>query len=253
MNTTLDVEAPVPCQQTRSNAKGKGQRTAPKAKATTKATTKSAAVDPHAQVVDRDEPLSVTQIVPKKRGRPKSRGTGNGPSATSKAAEPVEKKQKTTPQPTAGNSSNQAKNTLPPRSLLPHRTNRNIHPGKSSMPRPKRTSAEVAEAKAKEAELLRKLEELDKQKIEVLAEMEVDEEEKDIEEEETAIRHLNDLQDSENESFTKDDGPEAFPMDEDEPLMFPDSDKDESENSEDDDPKSESVQSKPKQVSVWVY
>jgi hypothetical protein len=119
------------------------------------------------------------------------------------------------------------------------------------MPRPKRTSAEVAEAKAKKAELLQRLEELDREKKMALAQMEVDEEEQDIEEEETAVRHLKDLQDIESNEdlpFAKDDdGPETFPMDEDEPLTFPNSDEDESG---DDISKSESVQSKPKPVSV---
>jgi hypothetical protein len=119
------------------------------------------------------------------------------------------------------------------------------------MPRPKRTSAEVAEAKAKKADILQRLDELDKQRKIALAEMEIDEEEEDIEEEETTVRHLKDLQDTESEEiipFT-DDGPETFPMDEDEPLSFPDSDEDEPKGAESEGLKSES---KPKPVSLWV-
>ena len=56
------------------------------------------------------------------------------------------------------------------------------------MPRPKRTSAEVIEAKAKKAHLLKRIEELEKQKRLALAEMEIVEEEEDIEEEEMAVR-----------------------------------------------------------------
>ena len=121
------------------------------------------------------------------------------------------------------------------------------------MPRPKQTSAQVAEAKAKKAELLWKLEELDKQKKIALAEMDIDEEEENIEEEETVVQHLRDLQDTEIEDdipFAKDDGMGTFPMDEDEPLTFPETDDDENDDSEEDGLKSESVQSNPKPVSI---
>jgi hypothetical protein len=122
------------------------------------------------------------------------------------------------------------------------------------MPCPKRTSAKVAEAKAKNAELLRQLEELDKQKKIALAEMELEEEEEDMEEEQTAVRHLKDLQDDESEELNSvsesfaNDGLENFPMDEDEPLAFPDSDEDESLDTEDDDPKPKSTKTKPVSV-----
>jgi hypothetical protein len=89
------------------------------------------------------------------------------------------------------------------------------------MPRPKRTSAAVAAAEAEKVDLLRRLEELDKQKKLALAEMELNEEEEDAEEERTAVRHLKDLPDSESEEPLAepwDDVLEDFPMDEDEPL-----------------------------------
>jgi hypothetical protein len=111
---------------------------------------------------------------------------------------------------------------------------------------------EVAEAKAKKAELLQRLEELDKQKKIALAEMELNKEEEDMEEEQTAVRHLKDLRDDESKEVVpipKDDGLEDFPMDKDEPLTFLD-DEDESLDTEDDDLKPESVKTKP--VIVWA-
>lgn len=181
-----------------------------------------------------DEPPNLPQNVPHKRGRPKGPGKRKGPSA--QVVEPVKKKQ---PAPAPENNlCTQTKKKIPPRSPLPQRTHRNLHPGKVVMPRPKRTSAEVTEDKARKADLIRRLEELDKQRRIALAEMELDEEEEDIEEEETAIRHLNDLQDTtdiDEVPFAKDDGLATFQMDQDEPLVFPSSGEDESEDAKEDD------------------
>jgi hypothetical protein len=187
---------------------------------------------------------SSTQSAPRKQGR---QGTIKGPSA-----QPVKKKPKENLQTTPEKRPTRTKKTVPPRSPLPQRINRVIHPGKPAMPRPKRTSAEVTEAKAKKAELLVRLEELERQKKIALAEMELDEEDEDMEEERTAVRHLKDLQNAENEEINsepKDDRLEEFPMDEDEPLGTLD-DEDESLDTEDDDSKPDSVTTKP--VSVWV-
>ena len=111
------------------------------------------------------------------------------------------------------------------------------------MPHPKHTSAEVAQAKTKKADLLKRLEELERQKRLALAEMEVDKEE-DIEEEETAVQCLKDLQVTESEDITPftDEALETFPMDKDEPKA---AECDEGSKSE----------SKPKQVTKvneWV-
>jgi hypothetical protein len=235
---TLDVETPV--------TKGKGRRATPKAKTAPT----SATADLHnAPATDKDEPPTM----PRKRGRPK--GSKKGPST--QAVETI-KKQKVSSQPTQGNVRTQAKKEIPPRSLLPQCTNRNTHPAKPVMPRSKRTSAQVAEAKAKNAELLQRLDELEKQKKIMLAQMEVDEEEEDIEEEETAVRHLKDLHETECAeeitTFTNDGGQpgqETFPKDGDDPLWFPDSDVDE-KGAESEGSKCESVQSERKPVSVWV-
>jgi hypothetical protein len=105
---------------------------------------------------------------------------------------------------------------------------------------------------------MKKLEELEKQKKLALAEMEIDEEEEDIVEEEMAVRCLEDLPDADSEDithFTDDDRLEPFPMDEDEPLQFPDSDEDEPKAAEYE-PKAveydEGLKSEPKPVSEWV-
>ncbi|KAH9172302.1 hypothetical protein EDB89DRAFT_2069970 [Lactarius sanguifluus] len=85
------------------------------------------------------------------------------------------------------------------------------------MPRPKRTSAEVAAALAEKARLLRRVEELDKEKKLALAELDLDEEAQDAVEERIAVRHLIDLPDSESEeprAETLDDALEVHPVDE---------------------------------------
>ena len=197
------------------------------------------------------EPPSSTQSAPRKQSHQKDQGSSKGPSA--QVVEPVEMKQTVRYQPTLENPLTKTKKPIPPRSPLPQRINRVIHPGKPAMPRPKRTSAEVAEAEAKKAELLARLEELEKQKKIALAEMELDEEEEDIEEEKTAVRHLKDLQDNNSEvsEVVLDDGLEDFPMNDD--LSLDDEPEDEALGTEDSDDSSmpESVKPKPP-VSVLV-
>lgn len=114
------------------------------------------------------------------------------------------------------------------------------------------TSAEVTAAKAEKAELLHRIKELDRQKKLALAEMELDKEEKDAEEEHTAIRHLDDLVDDE-EPLTelKDNEQEDFLMEKYKPLT-PQDDDHSSPDSPDDYSKDELVQptSKTEQVSI---
>ena len=73
MPTSLDVEEPLPSQQTGSKAKGK--RAAPKAKAASKSNLQ-------ASVIDMDEPPGSTQNAPHKRGRPKGHRSSNGDALT---------------------------------------------------------------------------------------------------------------------------------------------------------------------------
>jgi hypothetical protein len=214
---TLDVGRAVTAksQPTGSKANGKGQHAAPKAKAVPESTAASFHA-PEIETEAEPEPPSSTQSAPHKRGRPKGQGTSKDPLA--QVVEPVEKKQKVDAQPAPENPPTKTKKPIPPRSPLPQRINRVIHPGRPAMPRPKHTSAEVAEAKAKKAELLQRLEELDKQKKIALAEMELDEEEEDMEEERTAVQHRNDLQDAESEVEQKNIQLLEMELDEDEDM-----------------------------------
>ncbi|KAH9010261.1 hypothetical protein EDB84DRAFT_1570674 [Lactarius hengduanensis] len=85
------------------------------------------------------------------------------------------------------------------------------------MPRPKHTSMEVAAALAEKAKLLRRVEELDKEKKLALAELDLDEEAQDAVEERIAVQHLIDLPDSESEepqAKTLDNALEVRPVDE---------------------------------------
>jgi hypothetical protein len=86
-----------------------------------------------------------------------------------------------------------AKPTPIPRSPLPSRETRNEHPGNVAKARPKRTSAEVAAAQAQKEEKKRKLEELEREKKRILAEILIEEEDADLECESNAVRRLSDI------------------------------------------------------------
>ena len=66
--------------------------------------------------------------------------------------------------------------TLQQRSPLPARTNRNTHPGLIVKPKPKRTSEEVTTAAKSKAAIQQRVEELERQRVEVIAEMDLQEE-----------------------------------------------------------------------------
>ncbi|KAH9019945.1 hypothetical protein EDB84DRAFT_1441955 [Lactarius hengduanensis] len=101
------------------------------------------------------------------------------------------------------------KKPIAPRSPLPQRINRVVQPGKPVMPRPKRTSAEVAAALAEKAKLLRRVEELDKEKKLALAELDLDEEAQDAVEERIAYSES-----EEPQAETLDNALEVRPVDE---------------------------------------
>lgn len=87
------------------------------------------------------------------------------------------------PQPTK-----REKRVVVPRSPLPERVNRVSNPGAPDVPRAKRTSAEVQAAEARRQELILEMEELDKKKIQMLAELNVEQDMEDEEEERTLVR-----------------------------------------------------------------
>ena len=65
---------------------------------------------------------------------------------------------------------------LQQRSPLPARTNRNTHPGLIVKPKPKRTTEEVTTAAKSKAAIQKRIEELEQQRIEVIAEMNLQQE-----------------------------------------------------------------------------
>lgn len=90
----------------------------------------------------------------------------------------------------------------PPRSPLPDRISRIQSPGGPDKPRVKRTPAQVKAAKAESDRLKQEIAELEKQKIERLAQLELDEEEEDAEEDQNVVRTLDDIrEDGSGESF----------------------------------------------------
>jgi hypothetical protein len=94
---------------------------------------------------------------------------------------------------------------LSQRSPLPGRTNRNTHPGLIDMPKTKRTRAEVTTAANRKAAIQRQVDELERQHIEALAEMEVQEELDDDTNENSLIRNLID-DDTEDVNMGSTDG-----------------------------------------------
>jgi hypothetical protein len=90
---------------------------------------------------------------------------------------------------------------VPPRSPLPSRATRPVHPGAPDMVKSKRTSAEVTAAAERKAALQRQADELEQKKIDTLAEIELEEELAEEEEERTMVRkqaHTNSLDDAED-------------------------------------------------------
>jgi hypothetical protein len=86
---------------------------------------------------------------------------------------------------------------LPPRSPQAERVNRNTHPGVIAASKPKRTSAEVAAAVKRKADLQRQADELERRRIETLAEMELQEELDEEAEEYSVVRKQLDDEDVE--------------------------------------------------------
>lgn len=107
--------------------------------------------------------------------------------------------------------------------VQPSRPLRNEHPGVIAKPRVKRTLKEVAAEKAHKAQTLHELEELEVKKCQLLAEMEISEEEHAAEREARSVRWLsamyvdNDSDDhGDGEDNEQGDEGEYFPMDIDE-------------------------------------
>jgi hypothetical protein len=106
---------------------------------------------------------------------------------------------------------------LPQRSPLPTRMNRNTHPGAVSKPRAKRTSAEVTAVAKHKAALQQRIVELEQQRIEALAEMELQEELDEEAEEHAVVRKtalVTSLDGAEDvEMWSKDDVSMEVPVD----------------------------------------
>jgi hypothetical protein len=183
-----------------------------------------------------DDALEVDESPPKpKRGRPPGKAKA-AKHAAPKGAIGTASSATTTPNPKPVTVRGKA---LPPRSPLPARTNRNTHPGMVSKPRAKRTSAEVTAAAERKAALQRQADKLERQRIETLAEIELQEELQDEAEERSVIRKLADassLDDAEDAEMQSEDG-EGMEA----PVAMADNEATSEENEE-------SVAPKPKQV-----
>ncbi|KAH9170338.1 hypothetical protein EDB89DRAFT_2244086 [Lactarius sanguifluus] len=223
--SVLDAPAPQKRQQNRGKPKGVTKQASPKA--VVKSNGPADVLAAESDTGTEPEPDNSAQSIPHRRGLPDGQDAGEDPAT--RTVEPVGKKPKVGVPTAAERPRAKAKKPIPPRSPLPKRINRVVHPAKPDMPRLKRTSAEVAAAEAEKVELLRRLEVLDKEKKLELAEQELNEEVQDALEERMVVRHLRDLPDSEYEDAQAeptDDVLEDPPVDEDEPLR-PQDEKDE--------------------------
>ncbi|KAH9172392.1 hypothetical protein EDB89DRAFT_1906247 [Lactarius sanguifluus] len=210
----------TPAAERHQPAKGKltskAQRGAPKVKLVAKSTDLTTGSD--AEMESEPDNPSPAWSVPHKRSLPKSRDSSKDPAT--QIVEPVGKKPKVGVCTAPENPRVKIKKPIPPRSPLPQCTNRVVQPAKPDMPRPKRTSAQVAAAEA---------EKLEKEKKLALAELGLNEEAQDAVEERNFVQHFKDLPDVDKDSESekslagpKDDALEAFPVDEDEPLVSQD-------------------------------
>ena len=89
------------------------------------------------------------------------------------------------------------------------RAGQNVHPGKIAAPRAKKTSAEVTAVTKRKADLQQLADELERQRIETLAEMELQEELDDESEERSVVRKLGEatsLDDTEDVEMVSADG-----------------------------------------------
>jgi hypothetical protein len=163
---------------------------------------------PSAQVaitVDASEP----QVTIKANKPTTKRARANDTTGNDGEVTPPKKKTKAAPpQHNAAASEAKAKPVHEPRGTLPERKGRNNHPGAIAKPRIKRTTAQVEADNVAKAEVKRRLEELEEEKMRLYAQMEIDEDEKELECQVKAIRQLSDVirdaTESEGEDFNMD-------------------------------------------------
>lgn len=127
----------------------------------------------------------------------------NETQASDTEAKPTKKRKNTTtkstpslpPPTTAAVATNPKDNTAPQnRSPLPERSGRNTHPGAGLGPRKRRTPEEVAADKAAKEEKKRRLVELEEEKRKLWAQLEADEDEKELARQVNIVRRLSDVQ-----------------------------------------------------------
>jgi hypothetical protein len=96
---------------------------------------------------------------------------------------------------------------------LPERKGRNKHPGAIAKPRMKRTTAQVEAENVAKAEMKRRLEELEEEKRRLWAQMETDEDERELERQVKAVRRLSDVIVTDREATSTESEGEDFNMD----------------------------------------
>ena len=154
--------------------------------ATTAAT--SAITPPEAEVAEHECPLSGHAVETNEDDQPPVKKS----KVATLEADVHSPSSSVTPQPGKQNRPKPVLRTLPDRK-------RNPHPGAIVMNHPRRTSAQVAADNKRATELKQSLEELAQKKVEILAEIEVQQQTGDAEEERRVVKRLEDLEVSEEE------------------------------------------------------
>ena len=99
---------------------------------------------------------------------------------------------------------------LPQRSPLPGRTNRNTHPGLIVKPKTKRSTKEVTAAARRKVALQERVDDLERQRVQTIAEMDIQEERDEEAYDRSVVRHFADSQDVDLDEESSVDEEAAF-------------------------------------------
>lgn len=194
--TTFTLQSMAP--KTRTSQRNRAQDKAPSAPSAQVATTVDA-LEPQV-MIETNKPTT-------KRARAND-ATGNDTEVA-----PPKKKTKAAPLQHDAAPKAKAKPVPEPRETLPERKGRNNHPGAIAKPRIKRTTAQVDADIAAKAEVKRRLEELEEEKKQLYAQMEIDEDERELERQVKTIRRLSDVIETDRPGDATESEGEDFNMD----------------------------------------
>lgn len=190
------------------------------------------------QAVKAAKPVNIEAVNAKQTKRPHDGASEHEHAPNSVASKKVKvaNAARDDPPPAQGNTSGDSIPVIPkrktkvvaPRDPLPDRSNRVVNPGAIDKPRPRRTPKQVVDDETRKEKLMQRLAEIEQEKLELAAQMELDEEEEAAEERRVSVSCLADRSrlleedpiDENEEFFMVDDfAVEDVPMDVDEELV----------------------------------